>query len=680
MGEESPKPASTPTGAVFLSYASQDAEAAQRICAALRSAGVEVWFDKSELRGGDAWDQSIRKQIKTCALFVPIISQHTHERAEGYFRLEWKLAVDRSHLIMANKAFLVPVSIDDTADDDENVPEKFREVQWTRLPGGATQPEFAARIKRLLSPDPPISARLCAGAAPGSSPVPLTTRTPSTLRRAVPIAVAVLFLAALGYLHINKLWLSKPTVPGVTSNSISSPAPASAFAPPPHSIAVLPFVDLSEKHDQEYFADGMAEELLDLLAQVPDLRVPARTSSFYFKGKSVDLGSIAQKLRVAHLLEGSVRKAGNTIRVTVQLIRAEDGYHLWSKTYDRDFQDTFKVQDSIASAIVSALKVTLDPAHGISNTHRSSSLEAYRLYLLGKQLFEHPNKENMTRAGAAYQEALLLDPEFAAAHAGLAAVEFELGGETRASALRALDEADKAVALEAGLAEAHSTRGILRFASWDWKGSQTDFERANELDPNDSVGLRRYGELLGSIGRLEEAIAVERRAVDLDPLSVWAWNHLARYQIATGQFEAARDSAQHALQIEPNNGAAIDYLGTATLLSGDGLAALTAFGQHKVGSPIRLRGLALAQYTIGQLQASRESLDQLVANFARDSAFGIAEVYAWRGEKDQAFEWLYRAYGQSGVDLCYIKANPLLGSLHRDPRYRALLRKMNLPE
>src|SRR6516164_4488241 len=158
MGAESLKPASILTGAVFLSYASQDADAARQICDALRAASIEVWFDQSELRGGDAWDQSIRRQIKSCALFLPIISKHTHERAEGYFRLEWKLAVDRSHLIMANKAFLMPVVIDQTADDDENVPDKFREVQWTRLPAGETHPEFTARIAHLLTPESKITS------------------------------------------------------------------------------------------------------------------------------------------------------------------------------------------------------------------------------------------------------------------------------------------------------------------------------------------------------------------------------------------------------------------------------------------------------------------------------------------------------------------------------------------
>ncbi|MGC2030170.1 MAG: toll/interleukin-1 receptor domain-containing protein [Steroidobacteraceae bacterium] len=218
MGQESPKP-NTPIGAVFLSYASQDAEAAQRICAALRSAGVEVWFDRSELRGGDAWDQSIRKQIKTCALFLPLISKHTHERAEGYFRLEWKLAVDRSHLIMANKAFLVPVVIDETADDDENVPEKFREVQWTHLPAGETTPEFVTRIQRLLSGE---SAQLPT-LAWGRPAAPL-----GKFSRLKPAGLGITFAlaAVVAYVLVQRPWITKP-------------APPLAIAPPSHSMACI---------------------------------------------------------------------------------------------------------------------------------------------------------------------------------------------------------------------------------------------------------------------------------------------------------------------------------------------------------------------------------------------------------------------------------------------------------
>ena len=209
MRAESPERVATSAGAVFLSYASQDAEAAQRICGALRGAGIEVWLDQSELRGGDAWDQTIRKQIKTCSLFIPIISRHTHDRDEGYFRLEWKLAVDRSHLISANRAFLLPVVIDDTRDDDENVPDRFREVQWTRLPAGETPLAFVERIKRLLCPEPATDSRQFPEPAAAASSMAMPRSRPSPLR-ALPLAVTVLVVAALAYLLIEKPWISKP--------------------------------------------------------------------------------------------------------------------------------------------------------------------------------------------------------------------------------------------------------------------------------------------------------------------------------------------------------------------------------------------------------------------------------------------------------------------------------------
>jgi hypothetical protein len=218
MGEESPNPASRPTRAVFLSYASQDAQAAQRICAALRSAGVEVWFDQSELRGGDAWDQSIRKQIKTCALFLPVISRNTHDRAEGYFRLEWKLAVDRSHLIAADQAFLLPVVIDATRDDDGRVPERFREVQWTRLPAGETPPAFVERLLGLLSTKSTPAPEARSPAAAAAPPISAASRpapAPLTRRSRLALLIAALAVIGVGYVALDKLVLSKRPVADV---------------------------------------------------------------------------------------------------------------------------------------------------------------------------------------------------------------------------------------------------------------------------------------------------------------------------------------------------------------------------------------------------------------------------------------------------------------------------------
>ncbi len=259
-----------PSRAVFLSYASEDADAAQRIFEALSAAGIEVWFDKSQLRGGDAWDQSIRRQIKTCALFLPIISHTTHDRREGYFRLEWKLAIDRCHLMDANLAFLLPVVIDDTRDDDERVPERFREVQWTRLPGGNTPPAFVERVLRLLSGDASNAIRTASSRILPSGSRPPTSWSP---KRVLPVAVAFSILAAMtAYFAMHKTWTSKPPAPAhMTSTAAAA------------SIAVLPLANESGETSQQYFSDGISEDLITALSQFPGLKVIGRTSAFLFR-------------------------------------------------------------------------------------------------------------------------------------------------------------------------------------------------------------------------------------------------------------------------------------------------------------------------------------------------------------------------------------------------------------
>jgi hypothetical protein len=223
MGADTPNQVAAAAQAVFLSYASQDADAARRICDALRAAGIEVWFDRSELRGGDVWDQKIRREIRDCALFIPVISTNTASRREGYFRLEWDLADQRSHRMARDQTFILPVCVDATPGAGTDVPESFHRVQWTRLPNGEAPPEFVARIKGLLSSEPPTTFRLPGDAAPGSSPISQTTGRPSPWRRALPVAAAVLILAALAYLLINRPWISKPVAPPATSNATSAP-------------------------------------------------------------------------------------------------------------------------------------------------------------------------------------------------------------------------------------------------------------------------------------------------------------------------------------------------------------------------------------------------------------------------------------------------------------------------
>ena len=337
MEGESPKPVSTPTGAVFLSYASQDAKAARRICDALRAAGIEVWFDQSELRGGDAWDRQIRKQIHDCALFIPLISARSQARLEGYFRREWKLAADRTHDMAEEKAFLVPVVIDDsirtTGQRSGQIPRRAVDA----AAGGETPPTFVARVSRLLSPElaraqtevrSPAAAVSHAAAAPRQ---PASSPTTSRQTQWVLTLIALVTVIGVGYVVVDKFVLSKRpsggAQPSVSAGQSSAPAPS---AIPEKSIAVLPFGDLSEKKDQEYFSDGLAEELIDVLTKVPDLRVPARTSSFCVQGPGGhDIGDNRRHTLRGRptVLEGSVRQLGRACcAITAQLVRADTGY------------------------------------------------------------------------------------------------------------------------------------------------------------------------------------------------------------------------------------------------------------------------------------------------------------------------------------------------------------------
>jgi TolB-like protein/Tfp pilus assembly protein PilF len=659
---------------VFLSYASQDAEAARRICEALRGGGIEVWFDQSELQGGDAWDRQIREQIHDCALFIPVISATTQAREEGYFRREWKLGVDRTHDRSDRSAFLVPVAIDDTGDAEADVPEAFRAIHWTRLPGGETPPAFVARISQLLSPNEPHAPAHSFPAI--RSPAAPTAASRSSML--IPLLIALAILLGIGYFASYKFVLSKHTP---TSTVAALPAEPAAVPVSERSIAVLPFIDLSEKHDQEYFSDGLAEELLDLLAKTPGLHVIARTSSFSFKGKSDDIPTIARKLHVANILEGSVRRSGNRLRVTTQLVRAGSGENLWSETYDRELKDVFSVQDEIAAAVVGQLKLKLSPTPP-SAAYRTSNIEAYNEDLLGRAFANRENLDGWKRAIEAFHRAIALDPNYVAPYGGLALAELYVADQTGDSAgyQRAKDAAAKAVELGPDDPNAYAARGFIRLnITWDWAGAQADFEKAIALDPGDARFQQRYGLLLATLGRMPEAIAATRRAIQLDPLQLATWRNLIGYLLFTRDFAGAHEASRRALEISPDSSFVLDGLGLLQLLEGNAQDALATFRRIDV-EVFRLWSIAMAEHSLGDHKASQQALDELIAKYAAVAAYQIGGAYAWRGEKDKAFEWLERAYVQRDEGLTNIKIDPVIYSLRADPRYKALLRKMNLPE
>jgi TolB-like protein/Tfp pilus assembly protein PilF len=445
------------------------------------------------------------------------------------------------------------------------------------------------------------------------------------------------------------------------------------------SIAVLPFLDLSEAKDQAYFADGLSEELIDLLAQIQSLEVIARTSSFYFKGKDVPIPEIAAKLGVAHVLEGSVRRSGDTVRVTAQLIRADSGVHLWSQTYDRDMKDIFQVQDEIAAAVVAALKLKLLPTQQVVDPYRSDIAEAYNQYLLGREFGRRGDLPNIERAVGAYRKAATLDPQYAVAYVGLAFAETLMANYTQDASgfRRAHDAVERALRLAPQLADAYRARASLRLETLDFAGARADGEKALTLAPGDSRVQSLYGVGLAAFGRLPEAIAAMDRAVGLDPLNSFAWANLGLFLTVNGDYPAARGALDRALAINPDDFASHLALAQLDMLEGRLEDARREYQQHG-GESLRRMGEAMIEHALGHEHESQQALKDLTAKHAKDMAYQVGDVYAWLGDNDKAFEWLDRAYQQRDSGLNGVQYDPLLAHLHEDPRYQALLRKLQL--
>jgi len=498
-------------------------------------------------------------------------------------------------------------------------------------------------------------------------------------------AIIAVLAIALSYFVIDKFWLSKHVTLAVKSTAaeIKATPPVSVVAE--KSIAVLPFADMSEKHDQEYFGDGMAEEILDLLAKIPVLHVPARTSSFYFKGKSEDIPTIARRLMVANVLEGSVRKSGNHVRVTVQLVRADNGYHLWSETYDRTLDDLFKVQDEIAGEVVKALKISMGTS-AAPRTVPTNSAEAHTLLLQAQFFFDRGSGDDNKKAASYYQQAIDIDPDFAGAWAGLSRalnVEAQSGGQSwqqfREPALRA---AERAVALDPKLAEAHYALGAVRYwLEWDWVAANTENEMARLLDPNNSHALIGAGRLAAVHGRLTDALRLWEQAAARDPLNSDAYYNLAGNYYAMSRFTEAVGAIRKSIEIDPTGPGLHAFLAQLLLAAGqkdDVLAEVEK--ESDPGS--RAYALAWIYIVLGRRGDADAALAELEKKFSADQTYYIAQLHALRGERDQAFSWLNRAYQQRDSGIVRpppITVDPDMRNLHGDPRWEAFLRKMKLP-
>jgi TolB-like protein/Tfp pilus assembly protein PilF len=518
-----------------------------------------------------------------------------------------------------------------------------------------------------------------------------------TAPRARPVALlgaaTIVAIAAVGltYLALGRGWMSRHpvVVEGAASNarqtaSIAA-APttiaASASNPPPDSIAVLPFVNMSADPKQEYFSDGLSEELIDHLVHSTDLKVIARTSSFQFKGKNEDVRSIARQLAVTHLLEGSVRKDGRQLRITAQLIRASDGVSLWSHTYNnRALVEVFKVQDDIAEQVSQALRVALRNVNRPGD--HDPDVRAYNLVLEGNYFKARRTLPDVEKAAQLYQQAIDISPDYALAWARLASaymVEENLKGPPSEDQNRRVTDAlDRATQLDPNLAWAYYTRaGFEMNVEWNWAAMQADDERVRELDPRFAFLPLAFGDIAFLSGDIDQAIEWYQQSLTLNPLGPNTLQALSDALCAAGRLQQCLQARLRLLELHPEFDGINSSVGIARLYLGQFSAALEAM-EREPRQDYRLRGLAMVYSALGRRAESDAALKTLKEDFASRDPYGIAEVQAYRGEIDDAFRWLDRAYQEHDIGMPGLKTNPLVRNLRGDPRFQALLSRMGL--
>jgi TolB-like protein len=656
MTQDSPSQA--PLGRdVFVSYASHDAAVAKKACSALEAAGFRCWIAPRDVLPGTLYADGIVGAIDESRILVLILSKDAV--ASAHVGKELERATSKRHPIIALRL--------DTAPLTRAFEYFLNESQWIEVGAGNTE----AAIGKLVAA---VRQHLATGAA--TSPTNPNNasaghRKTAMGRRAWVIAAVVAVALASAYFLVNKAWRSKQ---GTTANTavISD-----------KSIAVLPFTDMSEKKDQEYFADGIAEEILDLLAKISGLKVISRTSSFQFKGKSEDLRSIGTQLGVVYVLEGSVRKSGDRLRVTAQLIDSKDGTRLWSQAYDRDLSDVLKMQDEIAASLVRALQIEVS-AGEFGDRPALRNTEAYTLYLRGLHALDRSDQQGFEEALSDFQRALSLDPSFAAAATKLAlayyllglfgfmppSIAFEKARQTDELALK-LDP--KLAAPHAGLSSIHD------IYDWDWTAADREIKLALALAPNDAYVLSLAAQHSTILGRWDEALTQENACVAQDPLSSATYAALSYVQLSRGQSAEAEAALRRALEFSPTASRFHYALGIVLLVRGESQAALTEMQKEK-DEGVGLAGSAMAYFAMGRKTDSDAAVAQILKSEANHHPFYIAKVYAFRGEPDEALRWLDRAYVEKDPTLFFhIVGDPIMKSLKVDPRYKAFLKKMNLP-
>ena len=496
--------------------------------------------------------------------------------------------------------------------------------------------------------------------------------------RRIDFAIIAVLLVALGYFAIDRFVFEPGRIAQARADAAQPSAQHDAQAD--RSIVVLPFADMSQSKDQEYLSDGLAEELLNLLARVPQLRVISRSSAFSFKGKAIDVSGIAKQLDVAHVLEGSVRMAGNAVRITVQLIDARTDAHIWSETYDRPLDNIFAIQDEIAAAVVSKLKITL---LGAAPKAAVTDPAAYALFLKGREQARLGTAQSHEAAIQLYQQALAVSPDYARAWAGLGDIYLNQASrgmrDTEEGTRLAREAINHALALDPDLPAAFADLAWIANAyDRDLPSSVRFTERALALDPGNIQVLFAAGFAARSLGRLDDALAVYRRIIALDPASPGAYGQLGKVLAFSGQDEQAIAAFHKLIELSPGFAGARHWLSLVLLKDGHdraGSEQAFALAADEPGTCYRLEILAMSNHALGKTAEADAAMAELVANCEEPGSYNIAYAYAFRGEADQAFAWLEKALQHNDSGLSEVVTQPMFASIHNDPRWLPFLRK-----
>jgi len=678
-------------GKVFISYASADAGVAQRVCGQLEAAGISCWIAPRDVVPGEFYADAIVRAIDAASVLVLVLSKNSAE--SPHVLREVERGSSKRHPLVSLRIDLAPLP---------SALEYFLNTShWLDATATGVEnalPKVVAAVRHLVG----------SGAAAGPA-----HETPTAMRNsdvpARPVAtdhrrlkpthmvLAAVALAAVGYFLADKFWLSKKvataatqTATPATTNPTSAPATqvaggSAAFAPPAHSIAVLPFVNMSGDPKQDYFSDGLSEELLNSLVSLRGLQVAARTSSFSFKGTGAGVADIAHKLNVGAVLEGSVRKDGGRVRITAQLINAVTGFHLWSQTYDRDLKNVLALQTEIATAVTQALQATLlgDVATTVE-LGGTRNPQAFDAYLKGKGI-EVTSKDTNLAQMASFDEAIRLDPLYAKAYAakgmslGAYAGSYESASNARHVAEQAHALIEKAVQLAPDLAEAHlALARSFDTALLDFAHGMAEYERALALAPGDARVISNYADFLSRMGHADAAVASAQRAVTLDPVNAASYDDLGYVFYFSHRHREAVAAFDRALSLNPHIHWGHGMRGLAYL----GLGEPDAARQSCLTPPLSWVGqmcTAVVYAKLGLKAQAQAQVTQMKAESGDAMAYQFASIYAQWGETATALDWLDVAFRLKDPGFAWLKVDPLLDPLRKEPRFQEIEKKLNFP-